>query len=226
MADSSPPVDRGEQVDGEYDPWRVPIVVDGAPAEVQGILVYEESVSALPYVGLAIVVGGLLAFYGRRPGLRLAAALLAGGVARRGRRRLGRLLVDARRRREPAALGAGRRRAGDGDRRGRASPTAGSVSCWPSPASPSLSGWALFRIEVLFKPVLPTELPDALDRTVVALALGVSVGAAVIAVLGSGLSLPALADDDPGADGAYSQPIFLKRRQRAKQMTAMTTTTV
>jgi hypothetical protein len=59
----------------------------------------------------------------------------------------------------------------------------------------ALSGWGLFRIEVLFKPVLPTELPDALDRTVVALALGVSVGAAVVAVLSSGLSLPDLADD-------------------------------
>ncbi len=59
----------------------------------------------------------------------------------------------------------------------------------------ALSAWALFRIEVLFKPVLPTELPAALDRTVVALALGVSVGAAVIAVLGSGLRLPELADD-------------------------------
>jgi hypothetical protein len=55
----------------------------------------------------------------------------------------------------------------------------------------------LFRIQVLFKPVLPTDLPYALDRTVVALALGVSVGAAVVAVMGSGLGLPELADDDP-----------------------------
>ena len=76
-SESSPPVDRGEQVEGEYDPWRVPIVVDGAPAEVQGILVYEESVSPLPYLGLAVIVAGLLGFYGRGPGLRLAAALLA-----------------------------------------------------------------------------------------------------------------------------------------------------
>ena len=88
----------------------------------------------------------------------------------------------------------------------------------------ALSGWALFRIEVLFKPVLPTELPAALDRTVVALALGVSVGAAVVAVLGSGLA-PARARPTT-TDGAYSQPIFLKRRQRKKQITAMTTTTV
>ena len=27
---------------GAYDPWRVPLVVDGAPGEVQGILIYEE----------------------------------------------------------------------------------------------------------------------------------------------------------------------------------------
>jgi len=65
----------------------------------------------------------------------------------------------------------------------------------------ALSGWGLFRIEVLFKPVLPTELPYALDRTVVALALGVSVGAAVVAVLSSGLTLPELAEDIVLGDG-------------------------
>ena len=107
---SSPSVDRGEPVPGAYDPWRVPIVVDGAAAEVQGILVYEESVSPLPYLGLAVIVAGLLGFYGRGPGLRLAAGAAGGGVARRGRGRVGRLLVHPRRRREPAALGAGRRR--------------------------------------------------------------------------------------------------------------------
>jgi hypothetical protein len=195
MADSSPPVDRGEQVEGEYDPWRVPIIVDGAPAEVQGILVYEESVSALPYVGLAVVVGGLLAFYGRRPGLRVAAALLAGvslaavvvGVADYsstpdgGGNPLHWALAVAALLTAIGAVALANRRVGV-------------VLALASAAS--LSGWALFRIEVLFKPVLPTELPDALDRTVVALALGVSVGAAVIAILGSGLSLPDLADDE------------------------------
>ena len=40
MDEASPDVDRGSSVGGAYDPWRVPIVVDGAPAEVQGTLVY------------------------------------------------------------------------------------------------------------------------------------------------------------------------------------------
>ena len=59
----------------------------------------------------------------------------------------------------------------------------------------SLSGWALFRIEVLFKPVLPTDLPFPLDRTTVALALGVSVAAAYLTVTSGVLTLPTLDDD-------------------------------
>jgi hypothetical protein len=201
MADSSPPVARGEQVEGEYNPWRVPIVVDGSPTEVRGILVYEESVSALPYIGLAIVVGGLLAFYGRGPGLRLAAALLVvvslaavvvgwadySSTPDSGGNPLHWALAAVALVTAIGAVVLARGRAG-------VVLTLASVA--------SLSGWALFRIEVLFKPVLPTELPDALDRTVVSLALGVSVGAAVIAVLGSGLRLPELADDDAVGDGA------------------------
>ena len=62
---------------GDYDPWRVPIVVDGAPAEVQGTLTYEESVSPLPYLGLALIVAVLIGYYGRGRGMRLPAALLA-----------------------------------------------------------------------------------------------------------------------------------------------------
>ena len=195
MADSSPPVDRGEQVEGEYDPWRVPIIVDGAPAEVQGTLVYEESVSALPYLGLAIVVAGLLAFYGRGAGLRLVSTVLAlvsvGAVVvgwadysstpDGGGNPLHWALAAVA---VVTAVGA----VVLADRR------MGVVLALASAAS--LSAWALFRIGVLFKPVLPTPLPDALDRTVVALALGVSVGAAVVAALGSGLRLPELADDE------------------------------
>ena len=111
MDDSSPSVDRGEPVPGAYDPWRVPIVVDGAPAEVQGILVYEESVSPLPYLGLAVDRGRAARLLRSRSRAALRRRAAGGGRPRRGGGRLGRLLVDARRRREPAALGAGRRRA-------------------------------------------------------------------------------------------------------------------
>lgn len=195
MADSAPPVDRGERVTGAYDPWRVPLVVDGAPGEVQGILVYEEAVSPLPYVGLALIVGGLLAFYGRGPGLRWCAALLA--------------VVSA----VAVAVGWSDYSAtpdGGGDplawalaavalgaallasllaRRG-----VGLVLALAGVAA--LSGWALLRWQVLLKPVLPGDLPEALDRTTVALALGVSLGAAVVAIVSSGLKLPELADDE------------------------------
>jgi len=60
----------------------------------------------------------------------------------------------------------------------------------------SLSGWALFRIQALLKPVLPTELPFTLDRATLALALGTTVALAYLAVTGGTFALPALADDE------------------------------
>lgn len=194
MEDASPSIARGERVPGAYDPWRVPIVVDGAPAEVQGTLTYEESVGALPYLGLAVIVAGLLAFYGRDRGLWVPAALLvvvstaativgwadyqstpAGG----GNPLLWALPVVA----LVASIGTlllARR-------------SVGVALALASVAS--LSGWALFRIQALFKPVLPTELPFAVDRTTLALALGTSVAAAYLTVTSGLLHLPDLEED-------------------------------
>lgn len=194
MEDASPSIDRGQRVPGAYDPWRVPIVVDGAPAEVQGTLTYEKSVSPLPYLGLAVIVAGLLIFYGRGHGLRVPAALLvvvslaativgradfqstpAGG----GNPLLWALPVFA----LVTAVGAlvlARR-------------SAGVVLALASVAS--LSGWALFRFQALLKPVLPTELPYAVDRTTLALALGISVAAAYLTVTSGVLTLPELEED-------------------------------
>jgi hypothetical protein len=201
MDESSPSVERGEPVPGAYDPWRVPIIVDGATADIEGTLVYEESVSALPYLLLAVILAGLLGYYGRAAGLRVTSALLAiaslaavvvgwadyastpdGGGNPLHWVLAAIALVTA----LGAVLLAGR--------------AAGVVLALASVAT--LSGWALFRIEVLFKPVLPTDLPYPLDRTVVALALGVSLGAAIVAVLSSGISLPTLEDDAVAPDGA------------------------
>ena len=166
---------------GAYDPWQVPIVVDGSAAAIEGTLVYEESVSPLPYVGLAIIVAGLLGFYGRGADRRVTAALLAAVSAGAvvvgwadyastpdgGGNPLHWALAAVALATAVGALLLARR-------------AAGVVLLLASVAA--LSGWALFRIEVLLKPVLPTDLPYALDRTVVALALGVSVGAAVVAL--------------------------------------------
>ena len=193
MDDSSPSVARGETVPGAYDPWKVPIVVDGAPAEVQGILVYENSVSALPYMGLAVIVAGLLGFYGRKAGLRLAAALLA--------------VVSL------AAIWVGQAdyasTPGGGNPLHWALATVAFVTAVGAvilakrrvgvvlalASVASLSGWALFRIQVLFKPVLPTDLPFPVDRTTVAIALGVSVAAAYLTMTSGVLTLPTLDDD-------------------------------
>jgi hypothetical protein len=195
MAESSPPVGRGERVTGAYDPWRVPLVVDGAPGEVQGILVYEEDVSPVPYVALAVIVGGLLAFYGRGPGLRVSAALVAVVAAAAVAVGWAEYAATPDGGGDPltwalaaVALGAALLAALLG-RRG-----VGLVLALASVAA--LSGWALLRFEVLLKPVLPSDLPEAADRTTVAVALGVSLGAAVVAVLASGLRLPDLADDE------------------------------
>ena len=44
-----------------------------------------------------------------------------------------------------------------------------------------LATWAVFRLGVLSNPVLPTTVPFGLERLVTALALGVGVGAVVVA---------------------------------------------
>src|SRR5690606_36356973 len=45
-------------------------------------------------------------------------------------------------------------------------------------------GWGLLRVDVLWAPVLPTELPAAFDRAVTAASLGLAVAAAALAVWG------------------------------------------
>jgi hypothetical protein len=195
MDEASPNVDRGQVVGGAYDPWVVPIVVDGAAVEIQGTLTYESSVSPIPYFALAALVGGLLIYLGRGHGLRLPAALLtivslvATVVGRAdynstpadgGNPLLWALPLAA----LVCAVGAlvlARR-------------SAGVVLALASVAS--LSGWALFRIQALLKPVLPTDLPYPLDRTTLAVALGVSVAAAYLTVTSGLITLPDLDDDE------------------------------
>lgn len=198
MGDASPPVDRGQRVGGEYDPWRVPITVDGTAADITGTLTYVDGVSPLPWLALAVVAAGALVVLGRAAlGLRLGAAAL--------------VVVSA------LALVIGRAEWSSTPDSGgnpllwalpavalvaavvalaRARTGTGVVLALASVAS--LSGWALLRIQVLLKPVLPTDLPFALDRATTALAVGASVAAAVLAVTSGALALPVLADDDDG----------------------------
>ena len=65
----------------------------------------------------------------------------------------------------------------------------------PAGLAACLAGWALLRLTVLWKPVLPTELPENLDRVATAVAVGVAVGVAVL-TLRSGAVTPAPLTDD------------------------------
>jgi hypothetical protein len=193
MQDVSPAVPRGSSVGGTYDPWRVPIVVDGQEVAVEGTLVYEDSTSPVPWVAVALVAAAALAWLGRRRAGVVVPAALA--------------VVSA------AAVVVGRADFA-------ASPGGGNPLLWVLPvvalvaavvglvpaaerfavigslaSVASLSGWALFRIDVLTKPVLPTELPFALDRATTGLALGVAVAAAYLTVTGGALRLAELPDD-------------------------------
>ena len=173
----------------------MPITVDSEPAEVRGTLTYASSTSPLPWAALAVVAAAGLAWLARGRGLRVGAAALvvvAAAATVVGRADwastpdgAGNLLLWA----LPvvalvAALGAV----------ALAARGAGVVLALASVAA--LSGWGLFRIQSLIKPVLPTELPFALDRATVALALGASVAVAYLAVTSGALALPALDDDE------------------------------
>lgn len=194
MQDVGPGVPRGARVGGVYDPWRIPITVDGAPTEVQGTLVYAETVSPLPYLAMAVMTGGIVWWLGRRRTLLLpAGALVAASVAAvvvgladfrstpgGGGNPLAWALAAV-------ALGGGmgsvlflRHRAG---------------VVLALAAVASLFSWALFRVQVVLKPVLPTDLPFAVDRASIAVAVGVSVAAGYLAVASGALALPDLDED-------------------------------
>lgn len=193
MQDSSPSVSRGEQVPGAYDPWRVPIVVDGAPTEIQGILVYEESVSPLPYIGIGLLAAIINAVLLRgQP--RVAAGSMAVVAAAcvvvgwgdysstpdgGGNPLLWALPAVA----LVAAVGGA----------ALAKRTSGAILTLVSVAS--LFGWGIFRFQALLKPVLPTDLPFAFDRAMVALSLGVSAAVAIVTITTGALALPELEDD-------------------------------
>lgn len=194
MAEASPPVARGERVGGDYDPWVVPLTVDGEAVEVQGTLTYESAVSPLPWAALGIALLGVVAWFGRGRGLRapaaaLAVAALVGVVVGRadwastpdgaGNPLLWVLPAVA----LLSALAAV----------AWAAKPAGVVALLAAVAA--LSGWALLRLPVLLKPVLPADVPAAVDRGSVAAALGLAAAAAYLAVASGVLALPDLDDD-------------------------------
>jgi hypothetical protein len=184
------PVPRGKSY-----AWSAPVLleVDGSQVEVNGEITFEDDISPLPWFAIALVVGlGLVLLAARLPEVVPAATVavvsaLATAVAWIGYSSLpsasGPSIV-------PAVVGlialvlavvavaVGRLR------------TVGLLA-----SGVFLATWAVFRLGVLSNPVLPTTVPFGLERLVAALALGVGVGAVVVAFRSGALSkalLPAV----------------------------------
>jgi hypothetical protein len=208
MSPRRPPgVEPGEVVQD----WTVPIMVDGTPAEVRGELVLAAGVSPVPWFALVAAGAAVVVVLGRRrPGVAPVAVLVAAAAA----------LVPgwAQFSVAPAGSGAdpllvavpvvGLLAAGVGVafRRRPLGPTATLAG------AAAVVGWAVLRASVLWKPVLPTDLPAGLDRGLTALALGLAVAGAGLVVWSGALAVGRIpagsgepvvpTDEGPGADDA------------------------
>jgi hypothetical protein len=179
--------------------WEVPIRVDGEDVLITGDYRLLDAPSPLPWLALALVLAIAVALgLGRLlPALPAAGVtlLLAGiggvvtGMAQRGESPPGAptspLIVIL-----PAiAVVAGLIVV---IQRGRVLRAIAALA-----GAAALGGWAVVRIQVLWKAVLPTSLPAGTDRLLTAVALGAAAGAAAL-VVRSGALTPDLDDlDDP-----------------------------
>ena len=189
--DRPPGLEAGDVI----DEWEVPLVVDGDPVTITGVLRWEQPISPLPWVALVAAVVAVTVLIARRwSGLVPAVAALAAGglaagmaIAERSGLPSGAQsglvtvvvpVVAALAGAAAVALGLAGRRAG------AAITTLLSVA--------ATIGWVLLRVDVFLEPVLPTRLDPAIDRAGTALAAGLAIAVALV-VTGSG----ALAPDPP-----------------------------
>ena len=193
---------------GRGQTWTVPLVVDGEEVTVTGDYRLLDAPTPLPWIAVAVVLTLLVAL-----GLgRLLPALPAAGAA---------VLV--------AGIGgvvAGMAQRGESP---PGAPTSPLVVILPAIAvvagiivviqrgrvlravaglagAAALGGWALVRVEVLWRAILPTSLPAATDRLLTAVALGAAAGAAALVVRSGALApdLSALDDPNPAPETAES----------------------
>ena len=197
MGTSRPP---GAEPGDVVQAWTVPLTVDGSPVEVRGELVLVARVSPVPWIALAVAGAAAVALAARRRPLVPAVAVT---VAAAGALVVGWAQFSV----APDGSGAnpllvavplvGLVAAGTGVafRARAAGPTATLAG------AAAVVGWGLLRVEVLWMPVLPTDLPAGVDRAVTALAIGVAAASAAVIVWSGGLAVrPAPAGDDARPD--------------------------
>jgi hypothetical protein len=167
-------------------PWVLPLTVDGQPVEVRGELVVEAEPAWWPWL-LAVVVaaGGVWLAVRGRPGWRTALVAVALGVA--GALALTVAAVEqlsfpaeAGRRLLPVALPAFALACVLATGIATALRRAQVALVVALAAVATVAAWAVLRVDVFTKPVLPTDLSPTLDRAATALALGLAAGAAAV----------------------------------------------
>jgi hypothetical protein len=184
MGNEPPPnVEPGDVVQD----WTVDITVDDVPTTISGTLVLEHPVNPLPWFLLGAAALALVVVLGRRHPTavaRVAALVAAVGAV---------VVGGAQYRAAPTGSGVnplilvvplvalGAAAAAIALRRRSISGALTLAAC------AGVIGWAFLRLTVLWKPVLPTNLPYALDRGVTAVALGLALAAGGLVAWGGGL---------------------------------------
>ena len=193
--DRPPDVEPGDIIQTQD----VDLVVDGEPVAITVSVILAEPISPLPWLGLVLVAAVGISALGWKRGALPVAAVSAAAAA---------VLAVVAGQAELAEVPAG---AGGtplvvivpaialvtagvaGFLLWRGARGLAGVSLLASAAC--LGGWGVLRITVLFKPVLPTTLPFAVDRAATALAVGVAAAVAVL-VFHSGAVAPAPLEDE------------------------------
>jgi hypothetical protein len=199
MSPDAPPSVQGGGGSGKVQDWNVPFVVDGEQAAVFGTLDKVAGTSPLPWLALALVVGGGGWFLGRRkvsvavPAMTVAGGLIATYV---GFREVASQPAAAGASPLPVVLGAiALALALVGAGLGARGKAVAADLCGLASAA-ALGGWVLLRFAVLSNPVLPTDLAANVDRVGTTLVLAFAVASAVLGVQGGAFGSRAPAQDD------------------------------
>jgi hypothetical protein len=201
MGDDPPPhVEPGEVVQD----WTVDITVDDTPTTISGELVLEPRVNPVPWLLLGLAALALVVVLGRRHPTavsRVAALAAAAGAS---------VVGGAQYRAAPPGSGVnplilvvplvalGAAAAAIALRKRTISGALTLAAC------AGVIGWAFLRLTVLWKPVLPTDLPFALDRGITAVALGLALAAAGLVAWSGGLVAPPPMDAQPPVDAGVA----------------------
>ncbi|CAN5698899.1 hypothetical protein BH10ACT1_BH10ACT1_23780 [soil metagenome] len=181
--------DHRVDMGGTGGTWTVDLRVDGTPVTVRGQLLLLPSPSPVPWLAAVILSGGLVLALAARA-VRSRSVPPHGGyaVALAAVAALATLVGTVQWRTIPAGAGGNPLTAAVPAVAMAAALVAAFVDrstvrlAGLAAAAATLAGWGLLRREALFRAVLPTELPYAVDRLGTALALGVGVGVAAVLV--------------------------------------------